>query len=148
MYDEQTWTALVQGTECPLCQSPERAVVAVLPSGRVELVNDADFVGYSVLVYHRHAIELYDLNQEERRQLIEDVARVAQAIAGQCRPAKFNYEILGNVVPHLHCHIIPRYPDDGYWGGPLWWRPVEKRRELSRHEYEALADTLRAALLG
>jgi diadenosine tetraphosphate (Ap4A) HIT family hydrolase len=146
MFDERAWASLINGTGCPLCGPPERLVVATLPSGRVELVNDGDFRGYCILVFHRHAVELYDLSPDERRQFIEDIARVAQAIAAECRPAKFNYEMLGNVVPHLHCHVVPRYPDDGYWGRPLWERPAEERTELARDEGEALAERLRAAL--
>ena len=59
-------------------------------------------------------------------------------------------EVLGraalNVVPHLHCHIIPRYLNDGYWGGPLWWRPLEKRSELSTDRYTTLALRLQTVL--
>ena len=146
MFDERAWAALIEGKDCPLCGPAERLVVAALPSGRVELVDDGDFVGYCILVFHRHAVELYDLSPDERRAFFDDVARVAQAIRAVCAPAKFNYEMLGNVVPHLHCHIVARTPDDGYWGRPLWERPPTERTALDRGEYEALAARLRAAL--
>ncbi|MBI4640689.1 MAG: HIT family protein [Candidatus Tectomicrobia bacterium] len=144
MFDERSWAALVEGSGCPLCLEKDRFVVTTLPSGRVELVNDANFPGYCILVYHRHVVELQDLRTDERGQLIEDIACIARAIAERCQPAKINYEILGNTVPHLHCHIIPRYPNDGYWGGSIWLRPLDRRSEFPTNEYEALGLSLRA----
>lgn len=144
--DEAAWAALIDGSTCPMCRGTDRIVIATLSSGRVELINDANFIGYCVLVYRRHVVELYDLDADERRQLIEDISQVAQAIAKQCHPEKFNYEMMGNAVPHLHCHIVPRYRNDGYWGGPLWWRPLEKISRLAEAEYKALAERLQIAL--
>ena len=146
MFEEERWATLLAGQGCPLCGETERIILTTLPSGRVELVNDGNFVGYCILVFHRHAIELFDLSQEERTQFMEDITRIAEAIATVCQPGKLNYEMLGNMVPHLHCHIVPRYPNDGYWGGPLWARPADAIPTLTTDVLEALAEELRTAL--
>jgi diadenosine tetraphosphate (Ap4A) HIT family hydrolase len=39
------------------------------------------------------------------------VLAVARALIGAYRPLKMNYETLGNSLPHLHTHLIPRYAD-------------------------------------
>jgi diadenosine tetraphosphate (Ap4A) HIT family hydrolase len=136
------------GVECPMCPDSDGAdVVAELPSGRVHLQNDADYRGYCILIFHRHAVELHDLSEEERRSWIEDVSRIGKAVMEQCGPAKLNVTMLGNMVPHLHCHVMPRYPDDPDWGRPPAYRRPADRRALPAEEYgllkAALADALK-----
>ena len=70
------------------------------------------------------------------------------AVAACCRPGKINYAILGNEVPHLHCHVVPRYPTDGWWGQAFSLRPAAQRKPLSPAEYARLQRALRAALTG
>lgn len=144
MFDEIKWSRQVRGEDCPLCREntaadgDEPRLVARLPSGRVLLQNDAAFQGYCILVYARHATELFDLEDNERRRLIDDVNRVARAIREVCKPAKLNYAILGNEVPHLHVHVIPRYPDDGWWGRAIWLRPLEDKKTIDPVEFARL----------
>lgn len=84
--------------------------------------------GYCELVYNRgHVTELFRLSTEERRLFCEDLNRLAEAIYDALRPHKLNYELLGNSVPHLHWHLIPRYLDDNldpHW--PIWDKKYER----------------------
>lgn len=131
------------GQDCPMCPDESgRDVVATLPSGRVHLQNDADYAGYCILVFRRHAVEVHDLTAEERRQWIEDIAVVGRAITEVCGPAKLNVSMLGNMVPHLHCHIIPRYREDPEWGHPPVFRTPDERRPLSGEKYPVLRQAL------
>ena len=69
--------------------------------------------GYVVLVYNReHATELYHLKREDRIAFMDDLVDMASAIDRAYSPHKMNYELLGNLVPHLHWHIIPRRKSD------------------------------------
>lgn len=152
MFDADLWSALIDGRACPVCRAAANAdvaegmTVADLPSGRVVLQQDADFPGYCILYYRRHVTELHELSEEERAALMEDIAAVARAIANVQRPAKLNYAILGNEAPHLHCHVIPRFPDDGYWGKPIWLRPADRKRALPPEQYHALGNAIQAAI--
>ncbi len=131
------------GDDCPMCPDAEGDdTVATLPSGRVHLQNDANYRGYCTLVFRRHAIELHDLSRDERAQWIEDVARIGAAVSRLCQPAKLNVVMLGNQVPHLHCHVMPRYPDDPEWGHPPAFRRPRDRRLLPPEEYAQLRDAL------
>ena len=156
MFDSTQWDALVAGESCPLCtklaaeasegSGASETPLVTLGSGKVYLQNDGDFPGYCILVYKRHQTELYQLDEVERSQFIEDIAAIASAIEAACKPAKLNYAILGNEVPHLHAHIIPRYPTDGYWGRPIWARAADQKRTLADEEYARLAETLGQAI--
>ena len=94
--------------------------VADLPSSRVYFNEDQFFPGWVFVVLKRHAVELYELDPVERAALIEDVARVARALARVYRPIKMNYELLGNLVPHIHWHLVPRLEGDPEPQGPVW----------------------------
>ena len=134
------------GSDCPMCPDSEDAdVVAILSSGRVHLKNDAAYRGYCILVFHRHAVELYDLSSKERTQWTEDLARIGRAIEDVCRPAKLNLSMLGNLVPHLHCHLMPRYPHDPEWGQPPTFAP-NAHPPLSAKDYQTLHAALACAL--
>ena len=73
-----------------------------------------------LLVLRRHVAELYDLPAPERATLMEEVSRVAQALARVFRPVKMNYELLGNLVPHVHWHLVPRLATDPALRSPIW----------------------------
>lgn len=141
------WLDKIEGRYCPLCKDPSHGCEMVLDGGvtRAYLQPSATFRGYCVLVLKRHAVELDDLTPEERTALIEDIARVGHAIRAICSPAKLNYEILGNIVPHVHTHIIPRYHGDPGWGWPAWDMLPDKAK-LTPEEYARLAEDLRSAI--
>ncbi|HLJ54294.1 MAG TPA: HIT family protein [Chthonomonadaceae bacterium] len=135
------------GIGCPMCpDSAGEDVVVELPSGRVHLQDDADYRGYCILVFRRHTVEIHELTAEERAAWIEDISRIGSALAQQCGPSKLNVTMLGNMVPHLHCHIIPRYPTDPDWGHPPKYRRPADRRPLSPVEFAELKSALARAL--
>ena len=81
---------------------------------------DQFFPGWTVLVLKRHATELFDLTREERSQLIEEVTEVSRTLAVTFDAVKINYELLGNQLPHIHWHLIPRLADDPAPKEPVW----------------------------
>jgi diadenosine tetraphosphate (Ap4A) HIT family hydrolase len=76
------------------------------------LHDDQFFPGWTVLVLNRHAAELFELEPEERATLMDEVSRVADALAREFEAVKVNYALLGNQLPHIHWHVIPRRADD------------------------------------
>jgi diadenosine tetraphosphate (Ap4A) HIT family hydrolase len=72
------------------------------------LHDDQFFPGWVFLVLKRHATELWQLAPAERSALIEEAARVARAVSTAFDAVKVNYELLGNVIAHIHWHLIPR----------------------------------------
>lgn len=102
--------------------------------------------GYCVVVSVKHVVEPFQLPPHEARAFFDDVMAVASAVHLTCAPVKVNYEILGNVIPHLHCHVFPRYADDGSPPGPLTLF-AEPPVHLPDEEMIALATELRTAIL-
>ena len=119
--------------------------IADLELSRVFLHEDQFFPGYVLLVLRRHVTELYDLPAPERATLMEEVSRVARALAQVFRPVKMNYELLGNLVPHIHWHLVPRLATDPGLRGPIWTvehRPAPLAPAAARERIE----TIRRAL--
>ena len=110
-------------TDCRACDArwPDPAYrITDLGLTVAYLHDDQFFPGWTVLVLKRHATELYELTREERAGLIEEVSRMAQAVASVYGARKVNYVLLGNQLPHIHWHIIPRLagdpaPHDAVW---------------------------------
>jgi ATP adenylyltransferase len=64
--------------------------------------------GWTLVVLKRHAHELFELTEVELAAFWRDVARVAKALDYLYHPTKINYSVLGNLCPHVHCHLIPQ----------------------------------------
>ncbi|HEX4954045.1 MAG TPA: HIT family protein [Thermoanaerobaculia bacterium] len=94
--------------------------VARLELCRLLLMDDARFL-WLILVPEREGVrEIHELAPADRAVLIEEVARVAEALTGLHRPDKINVGALGNVVPQLHVHVVARFHNDAAWPGPVW----------------------------
>lgn len=103
------------------------------------LHDDQFFPGWTVLVLNRHATELFDLTTDERSRLIEEVSEIALALTMAFEPAKINYELLGNQLPHIHWHIIPRLMGDPAPREAVWTVRHEPKRLTANDLQERLA---------
>ncbi len=112
------------------------------------LPRNQTYRGHGVLVFDpRHATRLDELTSAEWQAYAADLQRVAQAVVSVCKPDHLNVESLGNVMPHLHWHVVPRYKGDGRWGKPIWGADgALAERRLPADEHAALLGELRAAL--
>lgn len=135
-------------TDCPMCcrwdENPDLQIIE-LPHSYVTLNRDQYFPGYTLLFTKCHATELFHLDQDVRIALIEEVTTVAQALYAVYAPDKMNYELLGNMVPHIHWHIVPRFRSEPLWPRPIW---AETHEELCLpvDEYRQRIERLRSAL--
>src|SRR5262249_25392400 len=101
--------------------------------------------GYCVLICKKHVREPYELPPDECAQFFADMMRVGRALETIYHPIKMNFQLLGNAVPHTHCHIIPRYYGDPRPGMPL--DPMMNVKRLaSIDEYMEQGKAIRAAL--
>jgi len=108
---------------CPTCAgefSDPARTIAELGTSVLYLAEDQFFPGWCLLVLKRHATELWQLAPAERATLMDEVTRVAQALAAVFHAVKMNYELLGNQVAHIHWHLIPRRADDPSPRMPVW----------------------------
>ncbi len=105
---------------CPLCDPQSEDVLWRDDLLRVILVDDASYGGFCRVILHRHVKEMTDLATVERSHIMRVVFAVEQALRDLLRPDKINLASLGNQVPHLHWHVIPRYADDAHFPDPIW----------------------------
>ncbi len=119
------WEALVRGDGCPACAevrsgaTDEGYIVARLQISQLRLMHNQFVPGYSVLVCTRHVPEPYHLATDEQALFFQDLMRAAQALDHVFAPIKMNINLLGNLVPHLHAHLVPRYYGDSAPGRPI-----------------------------
>lgn len=90
-----------------------------LPHTNVYLVRNQNYTGRSVVALKKHVRELFHLSLQEQAAFIAEVALVAKTLDELFAPDKLNYGIFGDIVPHLHCHIVPKYRDGFTWGSPF-----------------------------
>ncbi len=114
--------------------------VAELGESYVLLHEHQHWEGWCVLVLKEHVEHLADLPVERQARLFENVARVAGAVRREVGAARMNYACLGNVMAHVHWHVIPRGgASDIEPAATVWTRP--------RGELEAGVDAARAQML-
>jgi diadenosine tetraphosphate (Ap4A) HIT family hydrolase len=76
--------------------------------------------GYVYVIWKgRHVTEPTELSDQDRAGFWSEVTMVASAMEERYQPIKMNWLSLGNGVPHLHVHLVPRYFDDPAAGGPI-----------------------------
>jgi diadenosine tetraphosphate (Ap4A) HIT family hydrolase len=148
----ERWDALVRGEGCPMCAGLDRGdevdalgyTVADLAISRLRLAANQSVRGYCVLICHRHVREPYHLDPADAGRFFDDLMRAATAMEQVFEPIKMNLELLGNALPHLHCHLKPRYYGDAAPGAPIW--QDRARHTLEPAEYKEWVAQLRGAL--
>jgi diadenosine tetraphosphate (Ap4A) HIT family hydrolase len=106
-------------------------------------VDEPDYPGYCRVILNRHAREMTDLSPEERDALMRVVYAVEAAVRETLGAEKMNLASLGNMTPHVHWHVVPRFADDRHFPGPIWSVPkreaVVPRERVERAARVALA---------
>ena len=128
---------------CELCDTAGGTVVWESPTCRVVRVADPDYPGFCRVIWTAHVREMSDLDPGERRYLMNLVFAVEQVVRELFTPDKINLASLGNLTPHLHWHVIPRWRDDRHFPEPIWG---QAQRENSGPRTVVSDDTLRQAL--
>jgi len=133
---------------CPMCQRWEEHCdlrIIELEHSFVVLNRDQFFPGYTLLFTKKHVTELFHLDHTVRTALMEEVSTVAKALHTLFQPDKINYELLGNMVPHIHWHLVPRFATEPLWPRPIWAEHHEELT-LSPEEYCRRIQLIRQAL--
>lgn len=135
---------------CDLCEQPGGELVHRAERWRVIRAADANFPTFYRVVWNEHVAEFTDLSEADRKLCLDVVCAVERVLRDALAPTKINLASLGNVVPHLHWHVIARFEWDSHFPQPVWGtaqRAVEggaaARLALPLHELDA---RVRAAL--
>ena len=132
---------------CELCNSPGGELLWQDERCRVVRVGGAEgeaFPGFCRVIWNAHVSEMSALPVADRHHLLDVVNAVETAVRQIVQPDKINLASLGNVVPHLHWHVIPRWHDDSHFPAPVW-APAKQVVPL-RPGARAAANTLATAI--
>jgi diadenosine tetraphosphate (Ap4A) HIT family hydrolase len=113
---------------CELCERPGGHLIHRAARWRVIRADDGDFPAFYRVVWNAHAVEFTDLSQPDRRRLMDVVAGVEAVLRAALQPTKINLASLGNMVAHLHWHVIARFEWDSRYPQPVW-SPVQRSVE-------------------
>ncbi|HCE92342.1 MAG: HIT domain-containing protein [Burkholderiales bacterium GWA2_64_37] len=105
---------------CPLCAEDGGALVWRGERLRVIRAQEAGFPAFYRVVWNAHVAEFSDLAAVDRVHCMEAVALVEQTLRQHLSPTKVNIAALGNMVPHLHWHVIARFDWDSHFPSPVW----------------------------
>jgi len=129
-------------TACPLCNAPGGTVLWENDACRLVLAGEPDYPGFLRVIAKAHVKEMTDLPPDARQALMAVVFAAEAALREVMAPDKVNLASLGNVVPHLHWHVIPRFADDPHFPNAVWG---ERKRPTPHPAPADLAARLTAA---
>ena len=147
------WSQRMEGHGCAMCanlgggDNEHSVALADLQFAEVGLARRSRLPGYCVVVWKDgHVAEPTDLDPAAAAGYWRDVMDVGRAIRTELNPIKLNYLTLGNSVPHLHTHVLPRYRDDPAPGGPIPWEAMFSAEPDEPEVLRRLAASLRRHL--
>lgn len=111
---------LPEKKECVLCAKQNYPTVWADGFCRVILINDQNYPGYCRVDLISHKKEMSDLFDEEKLKLMRVVFKLELLINIFLKPDKINLASLGNIIPHVHWHVIPRFKEDRHFPKSIW----------------------------
>jgi diadenosine tetraphosphate (Ap4A) HIT family hydrolase len=149
----RNWADLIRGIGCEMCAAgrPDADQYGVrIRAGQYTdaYLQRADVQpGYTLVIWRgRHVTEPTELNEAEAAGYVAEVLAVARALITVFRPLKMNYETLGNSLPHLHTHLVPRFTEDPRPGQPFPLSAQAPEAKIPESRLAAEAAELRALL--
>ncbi len=142
-------------TNCELCDQVGGTELWRSAACRIIRVDDPAYPGFCRVIWNAHVREMTDLEASERHELMRVVFAVEDVVRRLFAPDKINLASFGNMVPHVHWHIIPRWADDRHFPEPIWGnvhrdgngtRPAVSDEQLAKALAEQLAAEGREAV--
>jgi len=128
---------------CPLCDAPGGTLLWQDAFCRVVLADEPDYPGFLRVIVNAHVKEMTDLSAADQQALMRVVFACETALREVMTPDKINLATLGNVVPHLHWHVIPRFADDPHFPNPVWGKKLRGTPHAAPTDLDAqLIDSL------
>ena len=132
--------------DCFYCARDGRLKTILIEICRLEtstlyLFREQTYRGRCVVALDAHETELFHLNPDTLQRFTRDVARTAAALQHAFGPDKINYAVYGDLAPHLHYHVVPKYQGGPSWGEPFALHP-STQRHLADEEYPKIVEAI------
>ena len=105
---------------CTLCDTDGGLLIFRSEQLRIIQASEAGFPAFYRVIWSRHVAEFSDLTPDERETCMNTVVAVEEILRTQLQPTKVNLASLGNMVPHLHWHVLARFDWDSHFPAPVW----------------------------
>lgn len=139
----EDWDSRKLGVGCHLCSDLTGRSFHSGRTSEAVLETHAIAVGHVAVAFRgRHVASLIDLAPDELARYWADVQDVGRAVEHVFKPCHINYLLLGNIVPHLHVHVVPRYLDDAAPERPLPWNTTPVPEEVFAAQVRQLRDAV------
>ena len=115
---------------CALCSSHKYPIIWANDLLRIVLINDQNYRGYCRVDLINHIKEMSDLDEAIRNEFMGVIFQMEKIVKEYLQPDKINLASLGNITPHLHWHIIPRYLSDNHFPDSIW--SEKKRNDINK----------------
>ena len=136
---------------CPLCDADGGLLVVRLPVCRVIRADEPGFPALYRVVLNDHASEWSDVSEADQNEVMRVVNTVERVLRELLLPTKINLAALGNMVPHVHWHVIARFDWDSHFPAPIWGQPqralAAARLSILSGQLPGVDDVLRQRLL-
>ena len=139
--------AAAAAAPCPLCEADGGVLVWRGDKLRVIRADEPGFAAFYRVVWNAHVAEFSDLSTLERAHCMEVVVQVEQALRAHLQPTKINLATLGNMVAHLHWHVIARFDWDSHFPAPVWAAAVRERALEKEDAVRALLPAVEGRLV-
>ncbi|MFC0398254.1 HIT family protein [Paraburkholderia rhizosphaerae] len=134
--------------DCIFCREDGGDILWQDDTLRVVLADEPDYPGFCRVIWTQHVAEFSDLADAERDRVMRTVNAVERAMRRILKPVKINLASLGNQVPHVHWHVIPRFSNDAHFPLPIWAPRQRTVSEAMLSQRRAQATLLRDAVRG
>ncbi len=129
---------------CPLCDTVGGELLVEREHYRIIRAIEPDYPGFCRIIWRDHAAEMSDLSPAQQHELMAAVFAVERALRSLFKPDKINLASLGNMVSHVHWHVIARKKADRHFPQPVWAQP---QREAADVWPQVSDESLRCAIL-
>ncbi len=122
---------MAEPAQCVLCREPGGQILVETTQWRVVLATEADalpFPGFTRVIWQPHIREMSALSGPDQITMMSLVFAVESLMIKHLQPDKINLASLGNMVDHLHWHVIPRWQQDSHFPRPIWAAPLPDRK--------------------
>lgn len=122
---------MAETPDCVLCREPGGRILVETTQWRIVLATEADalsFPGFTRVIWQAHTREMSSLSAPDQTTFMTLVFSVESLMLKYLNPHKVNLASLGNMVDHLHWHVIPRWQEDSHFPRPVWAAPVPDRK--------------------
>ena len=110
--------------DCLFCEliknEKDPTLIHCFSNGAVYLNKNQFFYGRILYVLNEHWVDISEIPPSVFSETSQHLHILSRIIKSSMKADLINVASLGNHVPHMHWHIIPRYKNDSCWGNPPW----------------------------